>query len=170
MEWLGEVFDGFLKRFSFRRLFYKSEQYGFRRMYTRNDQYIVISANIHPRDYPAYWNITLGEGSHEWPETDWNTIALWHLKENVLKDVNVSDYSLNNHDTKVVRKQLENARKDLNDFAYGFLIGQMEDFYMVRAKVNESREPYKIYSPDKKGRYVERIDQESLKLKHKYSK
>lgn len=48
-----------------------------------------------------------------------------------------------------------------------FLIIVSIFFIKVRSSINKDREPYKIYSPDKKGNYQVTDDAKSLKLKKK---
>lgn len=53
----------------------------YNRLYRKGDLYVGISVSFYHRDYPFYCRVSLGEGSTEWPETDWNCIALWQLVE-----------------------------------------------------------------------------------------
>src|SRR5688572_10593368 len=52
-----------------------------RRTYLNGDRYIEFFVNTHYRDEPVYGNVILGTGTTEWPDGDWNAIALWKLAE-----------------------------------------------------------------------------------------
>lgn len=136
-------------------------------IYVNKMLYITFMANINYRDYPPYFNILLGEGPIEWPDYDWNHIALWALSRHVEKKGAIAEYSLKS--IFELEDTLEKARKDLLKYGLNFLKGDLDDFYKIRKEINEKREPYKIYTPDKKGVYPERYDEASTRLKKKYS-
>src|SRR5688572_17775560 len=139
-----------------------SNQYYDSRVYRNGDRYIEIYASTHYRDAPAQTRVHLGEGSLEWPEKDWNSIALWHLADRkdlyYIRDVNELPHLLGR------------MAADLNEVAQDFLTGDMKRFRHVRAEVTKSREPYTIHAPDEKGRYRSRIDEESAELKRRFER
>jgi hypothetical protein len=47
--------------------------------YCAGTRYIAVSVSADPRDPPFYAIVVLGDGSVDWPDRDWNSIALWRL-------------------------------------------------------------------------------------------
>lgn len=137
-----------------------SNQYYDSRIYRNGERYIEIYASTHYRDAPAQARVHLGEGSLEWPEKDWNAIALWHLADR--KGV----YYI--QDVKELPQLLRKMADDLNEVAQDFLRGDTKRFRRVRAEVTKKRKPYTIHTPDEKGRYRTRIDEDSAELKRRF--
>jgi hypothetical protein len=136
--------------------------------YQKENLYIRIDANTHPRDYPMYFNIILGEGKIEWPDTDWNSVALWHIAKQIEPNIKINEYQLED-DQQYLEKLIHKAKDDLVKYNGGFLEGTLELFFRVRKIMNKNREPYKIHTSNKDGTYSTHDDKESLKLKKKYS-
>ena len=145
----------------------KTEQYFCEIVFVNSKRYVKISANTHPRDFPPYFNIILGKGSRKWPEFDWNSIALWRMKNLITSTNTGSTFSLEAPDK--LPKLLDHAKAELLKFGAAFLSGDVTLFRQARSEQNSGREPYKIYSPDQNGKYVEKDEPESVKLKKKYS-
>jgi len=62
------------------------------------------------------------------------------------------------------------ARRQLGRFNGGFLEGDLSVFRKVRARQNREREPYRIFEPAGQGKYAERPDSESERLKERFSR
>jgi len=165
---IKDNFDPLLVNMGFKFESAKVDQYSFESIWQKNNQYIIVQANMNPRDYPAYWNILLGEGSVAWPERDWNQVALWRFMKK-LGQISAKEYSLVDMQIDKFHYQAVAARGDLEKFGESFLKGNLELFYKLRNLVNKDREPYKIYSPGKDGKYQMAYDPESEKLKKKFS-
>ena len=162
-----KIFDSLFSRHGFASNEAITKEYSAEIIYRKNNQYIKINANFHPRDYPPYFNVILGEGSTEWPESDWNSAALWRMKERLFPGIKSGEYQLKNLESFL--RALLISKSDLEKYAEGFLMGDLTLFKEVRANQNRSREPYKIYTPDSTGKYSEKYDEESKRLKEKYS-
>jgi hypothetical protein len=164
-----QVFDGPLAAFGFlpTREWTHSE---FAAVFYRNgDRYVEVSINTHLRDGPEHCTLSLGQGSDEWPETDWNKVALRQLMPQSSLHSNVEPYTISLHGSVVAT--LEEMRKDLLRHAEDFLRGSMERFLSTRRKITRLREPYKIYSPSSSSlRYTRRDDPESAALKDRFSR
>lgn len=132
------------------------------RRYRSSEQYIEITADCHFRDGDPECRVILGVGSNEWPECDWNRIALWRLSGTN------SNYPFGtpNDIPKVLRKMLH----DLLYYAKDFLNGDLAHFLETLATQTREREPYKTYSPQSDGSYETIIDPESQALKERYTK
>ena len=156
-----------LGRYGFKREFKKTDEYFSEILYANGERYVKITANIHPRDYPPHFNIILGEGGRDFFESDWNSIALWRLKNLILQSDTASEYSFENADK--IPELLEQARNELLEFGLGFLAGDLELFRKARSEQNKGRIPYKIYSPEENGKYTVRDEPVSIKMKEKYS-
>jgi|SRR5918994_7379406 hypothetical protein len=50
-----------------------------RQVFASGARYVEVSANLEPRDAPHYCAVSLGEGNRNWPEGDWNAVALWRM-------------------------------------------------------------------------------------------
>ena len=161
-------FDDLLSKAGFRRLRGGRDEDGFVVNYQSRPRYVSLRANTHPRDYPPSFNIILGEGSLDWPECDWNAVALWRMRNFLEKTDSATEF-----DIAVVPDAAAfagNARRQLEEFHGGFLDGDLTIFRKVRANQNREREPYKIFEPVRDGKYVERADSESERLRDKFSR
>ena len=145
----------------------KIEQYFCNVIYKKGDNYVKIFANIHWHDYPSYYNVILGNGKIEWPDDDWNSIALWYVKKHLDPSSNAKEYSLLKFDG--IEFSLENACKELEKYGSDFLNGNLDTFKKIRAEVNQEREPYKITIPQGDGTYKTTYDKTSEDLKNKNS-
>ena len=131
------------------------------RIFRSGDRYIDINANCHFRDGEPECRVILGDGPDNWPEYDWNTIALWRLTGNG------GNYPIREiEDIPVI---LETMCQDLLSQAEDFLSGNIDRFLKQRAAQNSQREPYKIYSPQPDGSYEASYETESRALKERYS-
>jgi hypothetical protein len=157
-----------LAHYGFKRELKETNKYSCKIIYGNGSRYIEIYANIHPRDYPPYSNIILGEGGRDFFESDWNSIALWRLKNYIQKEDHAFEYSL--VEPLHLTVLLNTALDDLLKYGKSFLSGDLTLFYEVRANQNKDREPYKIHFPNKVGKYVTISDPMSTKLKSKFSK
>jgi hypothetical protein len=115
-----------------------------------------------------YFNIILGEGKTEWPDTDWNSTALWRIAKQIDAKTKMEEYRLEDNQEHL-ENNIQKAKKDLIKYHSGFLLGNLQTFYDARKIMNKGREPYKIHSPNKDGTYSTSDDEQSLKLKKKYS-
>jgi hypothetical protein len=160
-----ESFDEILKDYGFIVESKKMENDSCNVIFSNGKLYIRISATTNPRDYPFNsFNIVLGEGSLEFPESDWNSTSLWRIKNFIQKDSIESEYSLKNLDN-----EIKKAKNDLLEYGLEFLKLNLDLFNAVRKLQNQQREPYKIHLPNKDGKYIQKVESVSSKLKKKYS-
>jgi hypothetical protein len=146
----------------------KTEAYSCEVVFVNAARYIKIAANSHPRDAPPSFNVVLGEGGRDFFESDWNSVALWRLKNLMLQSEAGSEYRLGSLES--TPALIELALADLLEFGAGFLNGDLEAFRKTRSIQNTSRTPYQIYAHDNDGRYYVASDEpESAKMKEKYS-
>ena len=164
---VGTIFDKPLANFGFKLQRRRTEKLSCERIYINGDRYLRMG-NIHPMDSPPHYNIVLGQGSIEWPDCDWNAVALWRIKKKIEPIGKAKEYSLEQMDEDKLTQSLNHAKKQLLNFGKEFLAGDTELFDKVRRKQNRDREPYKIYRPTDGGREII-IDEESKGLKEKYS-
>jgi hypothetical protein len=161
------IFKEALTPYGFKRESKKTDQYFCDIVFANDDRYIKIEANIHPRDYPPYFNIVLGEGPRDFIESDWNSIALWRLKNMITNTDSGSEYSL--EDVKDLPGLLDKSKNEMLKYGEKFLSGDTEIFHQARKAQNKDREPYKVYSPDENGNYSVSNEPESVKIKKKYT-
>ena len=166
---VGTIFDKTLNDFGFKLKRKKTEKLFCERIYINGDRYIRISGDIHPMDFPPHYNIVLGQGSIEWPDCDWNAIALWLVKKEIDPKKKANEYSLEKMDEDKLGHSLNHAKEELVNYGKGFLTGDLKLFDKVRRELNKDREPYKIYRPTENGGREMIIDEESKGLKEKYS-
>ena len=131
------------------------------RTYRAGDRYIEINANCHFRDGQPECRVILGDGPNEWPDCDWNTIALWRLSETG------RNYPFERVED--IPSILVTMCNDLLEQAGDFLSGNIDRFLKKRATLNRQREPYKIHSPQPDGSYQASYEPESQQLKERYS-
>ena len=137
-------------------------------IFRKNEQYIKVSGSTFPTDYPYSYNIVLGAGdSEDFTEWDWNSTALWRLKNKIDPTVKAKEYVFPHGDK--VKFSVSNANKELLKYADTFLRGDLILFYETRSEQNKGREPYKIHTPDKNGKYTTTDEQKSVEQKKKYS-
>ena len=166
---VGTVFDKPLADYGFKLKRKKTEKLFCERIYINGDRYVRISGDVHPMDFPPHYNIVLGQGSYEWPDTDWNSVALWRIKKSIDPKAKAKEYSLEQLDSNKLEHSLSHAKNELLDYGQQFLTGDIELFDKVRRGQNKDRQPYKIYSPTDNGGRETIIDEESKRLKEKYS-
>jgi hypothetical protein len=160
--------DGFkplLEKSGFRLKTRKVDKHGFETVFVSDNRYIKLNANCHPRDYPPFFNIILGEGPLEMPESDWNSVALWRMGYGEQK---TGEFLL--EEVTDAKKFVLTAVRTLESLERGFLTGDLKAFRRVRAEQTQGRTPYLIHKPDKNGHYRTRQEPVSKRLKEKYSK
>jgi hypothetical protein len=139
-----------------------------RRIYRAGDLYVRVSATTHPMDVPAHCTLTVGEGSHEFPDADWNAITLWQLAaESQAHPPAEEPYLL--PDIGQLPSVLQLMSADLQRLGADFLAGDLRHFRAVRARVAAARTPYRIWSPAPGGRYSPTDDPESTALRTRYA-
>lgn len=137
-------------------------------IFRKDKQYIKISGSTYPTDYPYSYNIVLGDGdSEDFFEWDWNSIALWRLKNKIDPTAKAKEYEFPIGDK--VKFSVSNANKELLKYADTFLRGDLTLFYETRSEQNKGREPYKIHTPDKSGNYTTNDEQTSVEQKKKFN-
>ncbi len=160
-----DIFEESLMFYKFKLKSKEIKSYFCNIVFVNGERYITISANIHHRDNPPYFNIILGEGSLDFCEVDWNSIALWRLKNLILKNDSGKEYSLES--VCKLSKLLEHSRDELLKFGDSFLKGDVKLFRQVLFEMNKSRQSYKIYSINKNGNYSVNDDPISVIMKNK---
>lgn len=166
---VGTIFDKMLNEYGFKLKIEKTEKLCCQRIYINKDKYIKISGNTHPMDFPQHYNIVLGQGSVEWPDCDWNSVALWRIKKEIEPKGKAKEYSLEQIDEAKLGHSLNHAKNELQNYGKEFLAGDLTLFDKVRRAQNREREPYKIYKPTENGGRETSIDEASKRLKEKYS-
>ena len=161
-------FDELLSKSGFRRSRGEPDEYGFTVNYQSGKRYVSLRANTHPRDYPPSFNIIIGEGSLDWPERDWNAVALWRMRNFLEKNDRGTEFAI--EDVADATAFASGARQELEVFHGGFLDGDLSIFRKVRAQQNREREPYRNFEPVGDGKYVETPDSESERLKERFSR
>ena len=143
--------------------------------YVAGARYIEVTANVEPRDAPYYCNVMLGEGRTDWPERDWNSVALWRLirdQASTPAEAEAQEYLLGD-ETEVaaaLRRIFDRMRADLVRYAGDFLAGDLRTFRRVRAVQARERSPYTVHKPDGRGGYVATPHPESAALKERFSR
>jgi hypothetical protein len=156
------------EQFGFKKHRIERKEYSSTIIYRKDKQYLEISSNTHPRDYPNYYNIVLGEGnSEDFFEYDWNSVALWRFKKEINPELKATEYEFPKDNG--IEPSLKNANSELLKYGLTFLNGELELFHKVRKEQNKDREPYKIHSPDKNGNYQTSFEPKSVEQKKKYS-
>lgn len=141
-------------------------RYGASLAFINDVRYVRLYVNVEPRDPPRYCSVVLGEGSLEWPEVDWNGVALWRLA----RDQGESEFSEYPLETEAAVPDLvERMREDLERYGLRFLQGDVAAFRRVRAETNRARAPYRIYRPIDDGSYASEVDPKSAELKARFS-
>jgi hypothetical protein len=167
------AFAPLLSRHGFTRVVREVDRSLATHIYRAGERYVKVTATDDPRDGPSHCQVILGEGSHAWPETDWNTVALWQLAQAQAAEApeaaggTVGSYEFTG--TGGLGDALRRASADLERFVAAFLAGDVRGFREVRAAITRERTPYQIHSSGPDGRYVTREDPQSAELKRRYS-
>lgn len=93
--------------------------------------------------------------------------SIMEAKKKITPELEIVEYNFPKENK--ILKSLDFANKELLIYAKSFLERDLELFYKVRKEQNQGREPFKIYSPDENGNYIEEIEPISEKMKKKYS-
>ena len=160
-------FDTFLSNYDFLFLSEKLEKYYIEYIYIKGDLYIKFEINLYPQDFPYYFRIILGEGSLDFPESDWNSTALWRIGQLNNPSSQAGYYTIEDIDD--VKTLLKRALDDFERVGKEFLCGNLETFIAARKNQNINREPYKMYSKDKNKKIQIEYDSNIIELKSKYS-
>jgi hypothetical protein len=168
---IQELFDELLEGYHFTKEKATWEEFFFNITYRNKKRYIHFGCTMHPHDYPYYYYLSLGEGASEFPESDWNSIPLWRYfnKEESDKYQQLYDIPCPITEEEIVQKLLTN-RSLFETYCRDFLAGELKKFKEFRANVNRGREAYKIYKPDKSGKYNMSFDMISKRLKRIFSR
>jgi hypothetical protein len=144
--------------------------------YCAGTRYIAVSVTADPREPPFYSNVVLGDGSVDWPDRDWNSVALWRLApdrgagdEGSPGNYPLSDSAEGQSIPPDLGPLFTRMRDELVAFATDFLTGDLRAFRRVRAAQTRARSPYMIHHPDGRGGYVSSVDPASAKLKERFS-
>jgi hypothetical protein len=163
-----DIFKDFLSEKGFELTKTEVKQYSTTITFRKRTQYIKINSSTYPTDYPYWYNIVLGDGdSEDFFEYDWNSIALWRLKEKLEPTAEAKEYSFP-YDVDIVNS-LTHAKNEVIKYGDTFLNGDLTLFAQTRSEANQGREPYKIHSPDKDGNYQTTYEPKSSDMKKKYS-
>ncbi len=167
-------FDGYLQAVGFKKIRHQANDDGFTIIYRCGERYISFSASLHPRDYPFFFSISLGEGSNDFPKSDWNAIPIFLIikSESLIdfekcKEMFSIEYKISQDE---ITQKIKASRELLEKYGKAFLSNDLDEFRKLRAEQNKDREPYKIYSPQKDGKYKMEYEKQSNELKEKYSK
>jgi hypothetical protein len=135
------------------------------RVYRNGERYVRITLDVNPYDGKPWSNAILGGGGHEFPDSDWNSMALCQIAKNSGRQG--AEYMVSGW----TATQLFTAiRSDLELYGQPFLTGDLAEFLRLRAEQNAARESYKIYSPDASGKYSVSTEPESEALNERFSK
>jgi hypothetical protein len=163
-----EVISPTVEKFGFVRHRTEIDKHQTTIIFRKDKQYIKISGSTYPTDYPYSYNIILGDGdSEDFYEWDWNSVALWRLKTKLEPNTKAKEYDFPTGDK--VSFSVLHANNELIKYADTFLTGDLALFYETRSEQNKNREPYKVYTQDKTGKYVTSDEQKSIEQKKKYS-
>ena len=139
---------------------------GAERSYRNGDRYVKVTATTDYRDGPQV-NVEVGEGSLDWPEVDWNGVALWQLRGRVWPGrASPGSYPLGS--IAGLPDVLAKAATDTEQHAADFLHGDLQRFRSARARVTRRRKPYQVGVPGASGRYEFTDDPESAELKRRF--
>jgi hypothetical protein len=163
-----EIVTPTAESFGFTRHRSEIGKYGTTIIFRKDKQYIKISSSTHPVDYPYSYNIILGEGdSEDVLEWDWNSIALWRLKSEIDPKTKAQEFDFPFGDD--VRYSVSNANTELLKYGDTFLRGDLTLFYKMRSELNKDRQPYRVYSGDKNGKFRVTDEPTGVEQKKKYS-
>ena len=163
-----EIISPTVEKFGFKRHSVEIKKYSSKVVWRKENLYINVQSTNYPTDYPFFYNVVLGEGnSDNFFEYEWNSIALWRLKNKINPKLKPKEYSFPIEDK--VKGSISNTNKEIIKYAESFLSGDLTLFFETRAEQNKDREPYKIYSPNNDGSYTVSYEAKSLRQKEKYS-
>jgi hypothetical protein len=133
---------------------------------------VELAASFDPRDKPFILACSLGEGEHNWPDTDWNKIALWRMvaeadsraAQSLLQGLAYhADASAD-----VFERMASTCSAAIEKYGAGFLAGDFGALRSIRSAVNAEREPYKTTSLGTDGELQTRYEEASELLRRKY--
>lgn len=167
-ELVLEIISPTVEHFGFKLFSKEVKTYSTTIVWRKDNQYIKVNSTNYPTDYPCYYNIVLGEGSSDdFFEYDWNSVAVWALAKVIEPTADINSYEFPLGDK--VKYSLNASNKHLLKYGQTFLLGDLTVFYEARKRINENREPYKIYKPNQDGKYNTNDEPMSVEQKKKYS-
>lgn len=135
-----------------------------KRTFVSGSRYIRLSISFDPRDMPYECLVSLGEGSRQFPESDWNAVPLWRTHP----EANAPSNTVSS--TEDIDRVLDQILSQLRHHASGFLEGDLTLFYQLRARLNSVRDAYRVWKPDEAGKQQPSSDPESASLKERFSR
>lgn len=139
-----EMFSPLLKDFGFVLESSKVKEYSSTIVFRNGQQYIKIQGSTYPTDYPYSYNVILGNGGSEKLEDfDFNSIALWRLKNKITQDFDSKEFEFPKREE--INYSLKKAREDLEKYGIQFLNGNLSLFEEVLKEQNKDRRPPTTY-------------------------
>jgi len=162
-----EILGPAIEKFGFIRHRTETKEYSSVIIWRRNNQYVKVDSTTYPTDYPFYYSLVFGVGDSEnFFEYDWNGASLTLFK-NKIEQTNIYTPDFPTNDK--MKESITQTLFDLEKYGQTFLNNDLTLFYEIRSNLNKNREPYKIHTPDKNGKYKTTYDQTSVEQKRKYS-
>ncbi|MDX5396492.1 MAG: hypothetical protein LPK21_09855 [Hymenobacteraceae bacterium] len=124
--------------------------------YLHQNRYIIVKADAHPGN--SYFNILLGEGTPEWPDAEWQSVALWRVQQAKAPATNAGEYALTG--SKDITPVLQQAATDLKTYASDFLKGDATLVKQLRNDQVKEQQPFKLAQKDKKGVLQKLLEQQ----------
>jgi hypothetical protein len=152
-----------LTEFGFTHAEHKEAPLAVSHTFVSGERYVRLAVSFNPRDQPFVCLVSLGEGSRNLPEADWNAIPLVRVLPH---DANLC---VTLDGTESVDRAIDAILHGLAESALDFLKGDLARFNALRSDQNRERKPYRIYEPDPAGNYRYRLDPESERLKGRFS-
>jgi hypothetical protein len=153
-ESVESEFDAFLAQHGFRRTKSEGTDTGFSVTYRNGERYINIGGTLHPHDYPYFSWLAFGEGSDEFPESDWNATPLWRIVQEISPKDHAKEKNLYqikpNLSPEEVRNSIRGILASCANHGISFLEGDLDLFHRVRSAQKKDRQPEETDEPDKK--------------------
>jgi hypothetical protein len=166
-ETVLEILGPVIEKFGFTRHRTETKEYSSVIIWRRNNQYIKIDSTTYPTDYPFFYSLVFGEGDSEnFFEYDWNGASLTLFKNKIEQ---TSSYAPDFPTNEKMRESITQTLFELEKYGQSFLNNDLTMFYEIRSDLNKNREPYKIHTPDKNGKYTTSDEPRSVEQKNKYS-
>ena len=144
----------------------KEERWYAARFFRSGSRYVVVEIHAHWKDAPAYGNVVFGVDSDEYPDRDYNSIALWRIAER-----HGAESAATHRVEGWTPKQFFDAvLPDLARYGRPFLEGDLQEFLALRAEQNRNRDPVRVYGPDTKQQLVTELLEQDKVLRERYSK
>ena len=131
---IDQAFAEISQMYGFKKFEQNRHAFGFSINFTCTDRYFNISGSLHPHDYPYETAVILGETGTIIPAQKYNFVPLNFICKDEIETFSSLSFISNEADGAKIQQKIDGMKALLEKYALHFLMGDLSDFFEVRAK------------------------------------